>query len=66
MHWTVTRVTNPYFTGRADIVTEIIDVVQNALQDDTGVEQCRIVVTGMGGQGKSEICLHVADRVRSS
>lgn len=58
--------TNPHFTGRTDIVTEITDVVQNTLQDDTGVDQCRIVVTGMGGQGKSEICLHVADRVRSS
>ncbi|ERF70367.1 hypothetical protein EPUS_05186 [Endocarpon pusillum Z07020] len=66
VHWTITRVTNPYFTGRADIVTEITEVVQNALQDDTGMDQCRIVVTGMGGQGKSEICLHVADRVRSS
>lgn len=66
MHWTITRSTNPYFTGRNDIVSEIVGVVQKALQDDVGAAQCRIVITGMGGQGKSEIGLHVADQLRSS
>jgi len=27
-------------------------------------KRCCIVITGMGGQGKSEVCLQLANRVR--
>jgi len=64
-HWTISRITNPRFTGRDRLVAEMVNLVQQSLRGDACTGQARIVVTGMGGQGKSEICLHVADEVRS-
>jgi hypothetical protein len=52
---------NPNFTGRRAIMDKII----NRLTSEEPVnEQRRVVLTSMGGQGKSEICLQVANEVR--
>lgn len=60
-HWLVSRSTNPYFTGRRGIINKI---VKRLTSEDAANEQLRLVLTGMGGEGKSEICLHVANIVR--
>jgi hypothetical protein len=57
------RPPNPLFTGREDILQEL-----GAISSNTAItpyqEQCRIVISEMGGQGKSEICLQLAHRLR--
>ncbi|KAL9027291.1 MAG: hypothetical protein Q9196_004165, partial [Gyalolechia fulgens] len=63
-HWTVYRSRNPLFTGRDDIVHELETTIRNAVKDPSYTDQCRIVISGMGGQGKSEICLQLAYRIR--
>ncbi|KAL9631987.1 MAG: hypothetical protein Q9204_003984 [Flavoplaca sp. TL-2023a] len=63
-HWTVSRSRNPLFTGRDDIVRELETTIRNAVKDPSYTDQCSIVIYGMGGQGKSEICLQLAYRVR--
>ncbi|KAJ0108751.1 hypothetical protein J7T55_011242 [Diaporthe amygdali] len=60
-HWLVHRSTNPHFTGRHNIIDKIVRAIS---PEPTTDQQRRFVVTGMGGQGKSEICLHVANEVR--
>jgi tetratricopeptide (TPR) repeat protein len=58
----VPRPVNSLFTGR----TELVDRIQSALRDDdqgtTKVK--RLVITGIGGIGKSEVCLQVAHMMR--
>lgn len=67
VYWNINRIANPLFTGRGEVIAKITDAVYKASQDDDPtMEQCRIVLTGMGGQGKSEVCLKVAAKVRSS
>jgi hypothetical protein len=59
-HWMIPRAVSRLFTGRS----EIIDKIKGALQDDRAqhVEQQKVfVITGLGGLGKSEICLQVAN-----
>jgi hypothetical protein len=62
IHWWVPRSVNPLFTGRE----EVLQRIERSLMVDTNStkQQRRFVITGMGGQGKSEICLKVADLVR--
>jgi putative protein kinase ArgK-like GTPase of G3E family len=61
MHWYVPRQVNTLFTGRKDILQRIeIAITTNK----SSLQQRRFVITGMGGQGKSEICLKIADLVR--
>jgi hypothetical protein len=64
VHWTVTRSTNNLFVGRDAILTTTEKSIRHSLQDVNTTRQQRFVITGMGGQGKSEICLQLADRVR--
>lgn len=57
------RTTNDLFTGR----TELLLKIQKALRNDSTSAtetQKRFVITGLGGQGKSEICLQVANMMR--
>jgi hypothetical protein len=63
-HWIVTRNANPLFTGRKDILEELDGIVRNATKKSPNQTQCRIVLSGMGGQGKSEICLQLAHGLR--
>ncbi|KAH7092522.1 hypothetical protein FB567DRAFT_625504 [Paraphoma chrysanthemicola] len=62
IHWIVPRTVNSLFTGR----TELIDRIKRALHDDGGhtTVQKRLVLTGIGGIGKSEVCLTLADAMR--
>jgi hypothetical protein len=63
VHWMVPRTLNSLFTGRGDM----IDRICRHLQSERGInttEQKRIAITGMGGQGKSEICIKVANVMR--
>lgn len=64
VHWTVARPPNTLFAGRDDILRELEATVRDAVIDSSRPDQCRIVISGMGGQGKSEICLQLAHRVR--
>ncbi|KAL8922166.1 MAG: hypothetical protein Q9208_005361 [Pyrenodesmia sp. 3 TL-2023] len=63
-HWTVPRSRNPLFTGRDDVLRELETTIRKAVKDASYTDQCSIVIYGMGGQGKSEICLQLAYRVR--
>jgi energy-coupling factor transporter ATP-binding protein EcfA2 len=62
VHWIVPRPVNSLFTGRS----KLVDQIQTALRDnDLGKsKQKRLVITGIGGIGKSEVCLRVADLMR--
>lgn len=59
----VPRGVNKLFTGRS----EIIDRIKGAIQDDSArnaEKQKVFVITGLGGMGKTEICLQVANMLR--
>ncbi|TVY71301.1 Protein SERAC1, partial [Lachnellula suecica] len=63
VHWIVPRSTNTLFTGRDKLLLRI----QKAIHCDPTSppdKQKRFVITGMGGQGKSEICLKVASQMQ--
>jgi hypothetical protein len=62
VHWVVPRTVNILFTGRSELVCRI----QNALRNDdlATTKQKRLVITGLGGMGKSEVCLKVANLMR--
>ncbi|KAM3067112.1 hypothetical protein ACMFMG_011668 [Clarireedia jacksonii] len=63
VYWIVPRTINPLFTGRS----ELLGRIQEAIHSDHNCspdKQKRFVITGLGGQGKSEICLQVASQTR--
>ncbi|TVY32372.1 Kinesin light chain [Lachnellula occidentalis] len=60
IHWMVPRAINNLFTGR----TKLLDRIQEAMRDNRANNQRRFVITGLGGQGKSELCLKVASLMR--
>lgn len=62
VHWLVPRIVNPRFVGRSAIIQAIVNAILPD-QPQSG-DQKRYVLTGIGGQGKSEVCLKVADGVR--
>jgi hypothetical protein len=64
VHWMVTRRANPLFTGREDLLQELDSNIRGATKNPLNRTQCRIVLSGMGGQGKSEICLQLAHGLR--
>ena len=57
--WGVTRQLNTMFTGRTDILHELNNIVQNHVGASNKTGLCQIVISGMGGQGKSELCLQL-------
>ena len=65
VHWIVPRAVNTLFTGRLDLLQELEDIVRAAVHAPQDRDMCRIVISGIGGQGKSEICLQLARRLRS-
>ncbi|KAI1089379.1 P-loop containing nucleoside triphosphate hydrolase protein [Rostrohypoxylon terebratum] len=60
VHWLVERSINPMFTGRRNIISKI----KNAFASPRSDSQKIFVLTGMGGLGKSEVCLQVANELR--
>ncbi|KAK5069263.1 hypothetical protein LTR64_008443 [Lithohypha guttulata] len=65
VHWMVPRTANPLFTGRQELLQELEDTARDAVYCPWDRDQCRIVISGMGEQGKSEVCLQLARRLRS-
>jgi tetratricopeptide (TPR) repeat protein len=63
VHWMVPRPVNSLFTGRSELVERIQSSIRNI--DAGTVKQKRLVITGIGGIGKSEVCLQVADLMRN-
>ncbi|KAL8825849.1 MAG: hypothetical protein Q9191_004162 [Dirinaria sp. TL-2023a] len=59
--WNIPRSSSGSFVGRTDVVNEI----KNKLSEGNTESQKRYVITGIGGIGKSEICLRVIDKMRS-
>jgi hypothetical protein len=62
-YWLVPRSSNNLFTGR----TKLIERIRDALRSDNiliRTEQTRLVITGIGGQGKSEVCIKLANMMR--
>ncbi|KAF4954960.1 hypothetical protein FSARC_11989 [Fusarium sarcochroum] len=64
VHWNVPLTANTLFTGREEILEELESIVHDAIENPLPEEPCWIVVSGMGGQGKSELSLQLAHRVR--
>ena len=62
VHWMVPRLVNSLFTGRSELIERIQSALRDRAPDTT--EQKRLVITGIGGMGKSEVCLKVAQLVR--
>lgn len=64
-HFIVPRSVNSLFTGRENALKRLSSQLGNTKQSAKSSEkQKRIVITGLGGVGKSEICLKLIDRVR--
>lgn len=69
--WTVPRQSSPLFTGRGEVLKRIEDAlrknskVANFMIGMGGSERAVVVVIGMGGIGKSELCLKVAQDMRN-
>jgi hypothetical protein len=63
-HWLVPRIVNNLFTGRREVLTMIRNAIYSNQKASSTKEQQRFIIMGMGGQGKSEICLKIADMVR--
>jgi len=59
----VPRPINDLFTGRTELLLRMQEAlhINHASPAD---KQKRFVITGLGGQGKSEICLKVASLMR--
>jgi hypothetical protein len=65
IYWNVPRPTNPYFTGRRDILTELREKLCNNDEDEaTPKLQKRFIIYGIGGSGKSEVCVKFAEENR--
>jgi hypothetical protein len=59
VHWKVSRRVNTLFTGRRTL----LERVKDAIRRDTP-EQKIFVITGLGGLGKSEVCLKLVNEIR--
>lgn len=59
--WLIPRIVNDLFTGRTGILNNIVNAISSSRRTQ---QQHRYIITGMGGQGKSEICLQIANKVR--
>jgi hypothetical protein len=63
VHWVVSKSANGLFTGRSELITRIQGAFHPE-KDDITTEQKRLVITGMGGLGKSEVCIRAANLMR--
>ncbi|KAL1633172.1 hypothetical protein SLS56_003035 [Neofusicoccum ribis] len=58
--WNIPRSSSGLFTGRKDVLQK----VKQALRTNKSTQQKRYVITGMGGIGKSEICLRLIEEMQ--
>ncbi|KAF7502214.1 hypothetical protein GJ744_006436 [Endocarpon pusillum] len=63
VHWTVTRPLNSRFTGRGESLMRVEHAILSNLEAKDVSR--RYVITGIGGQGKSELCLKVVEKLRT-
>ena len=63
MHWCIPQSVNALFIGRTDVLERIERAIT---RKENGQKQRRFVITGIGGQGKSELCLRIADQMREA
>jgi hypothetical protein len=63
VHWLVSQTVNSLFTGRSELIERIQHIFRVSGSTGTTV-QTRFVITGLGGQGKSEVCVQVANLMR--
>ena len=66
VHWCIPRPVNGLFTGRTEVLEKIRNTLCQSRKSTNREQQSRFVITGLGGQGKSEICLKVADLMREA
>lgn len=64
VYWLVPRTVNDNFTGQTEVLAKIKDAIQNNYWATGAKQQQRFFITGIGGQGKSEVCLKIADMIR--
>lgn len=62
-HWIVPRPANSLFVGRDKLLQRLKNCLQHDPSSST-TKQRRFVITGLGGFGKSETCLQVANQMR--
>lgn len=62
MHWIVPSPVNRFFSGRSELIDRIIGALSN--NNEGATERKQLVITGIGGIGKSELCLKVAEVIR--
>ncbi|KAF1919273.1 hypothetical protein BDU57DRAFT_491459 [Ampelomyces quisqualis] len=62
IHWIVAKTENKLFTGRAELIHRMQDAFHAG--DVAMTQQTRLVITGLGGQGKSEVCIKFASVMR--
>jgi signal recognition particle GTPase len=60
----VPRMVNSLFTGRSEVIERIQSALRDNGLDTTKQQRVVIVITGIGGMGKSEMCLKIADLMR--
>ncbi|KAM0707271.1 hypothetical protein Q7P35_006603 [Cladosporium inversicolor] len=63
-HFLIPRPPSHHFIGRDEVLQRLSNFVRG--RRETNDEQTNIVITGLGGLGKSELCLHLIDKVRGS
>lgn len=62
-YWLVPRQVNAFFTGRKETLETLHAKIYDTSRDERP-RQKRFVIVGMGGIGKSEVCLKFAEDVR--
>jgi hypothetical protein len=62
LHWMVPQPVNSLFTGRSELIARIQSAIRT--DDPEITKQRQLVITGMGGMGKSEVCLRIANELR--
>ena len=65
VHWIVARSLNTFFTGRGKILETMEKSILDNLRTQDESQPRGYVITGMGGQGKSELCLKAVHDLRS-
>jgi Mrp family chromosome partitioning ATPase len=63
-HWMVYRNVNTKFTGREMLLQNIENALLHETHSEEPTRQKIYVITGMGGIGKSEICLKLANSMK--
>jgi primosomal protein N' len=60
----VPRPVNTFFTGRKRVLKMLREIFCDNIQHEINDKQRRFVIIGIGGTGKSEVCLKFAEENR--